>query len=145
MIRRLTDPKWIPQLIALGRGFHAESAYSRLPYDESTCRSALKGALAQPHMSLWANVEGNAVTGFLIGLISDYVFTRATYATDLVFVAKRGGPAIFRRFEKWAKDCGCESIQVGISSGIGDPAKLGKYYERLGYHRVGGLYMRTGI
>lgn len=144
MIRRLTDPKWIPQLIALGREFHAKSIYAGIPYDPTTCRQVLKGALAQPHMALFANVEGEAeVTGFLIALISDYVFASASYATDLVFVAKKGGPALYRRFEKWAKDCGCQAIQVGVSSGIGDPAKLGRYYVNLGYRQVGGLYHRS--
>ena len=85
--------------------------------------------------------------GFLLGMIDDLFFSRDRYGTDLALYIREGyrnlAPRLLKQFIAWAKSKPrVKHVTMGLASGIGDTARVGKMYERLGLAPVGGIYFQ---
>jgi hypothetical protein len=138
LIRRLTDIKHIPQIIAYGKAWHEKSAMKDLPYSPERCRETIKSCMLMPgHIVLGAYDKGQ-MCGVLIGAICHYQFFDAEYATDLVFVADKYGLQLFQEFCKWTAKLGIKVMQVGVTSGL---PQAEQFYEKLGMQRIGSIFL----
>ena len=82
--------------------------------------------------------------GVFIGVKYKHPIFRTPLVSDdlLMFVDKshRGSMIACRfvkKYEKWAKDSGVRYVRLGNSTGSGDIEKTGKFYESLGFKKVG--------
>jgi GNAT superfamily N-acetyltransferase len=133
-------------IVAMGARMHAESAYSFLPYDAEKVRRCVLEHIAHPEtLCAFVAVDGGAPVGMMGGYISEYFFCGEKIASDMVVYVepgRRGTLAAARligAFREWAAARGAREICLGISTGR-EPARTGRFYERLGLRPVGGVY-----
>lgn len=140
MIRRLTDVKHIPRLVAFGRRFHAMTAMAGIPFCEKRAAQLLRQTMVSLDSAVWGSFIENKVCGILIGTIVPWPYMEGSYGTDLVFCAEADGTALYRAFEQWALAHGANAIQVGVSSGM---ARADAFYRAVGMEQTGGMYLQV--
>jgi len=135
----------------MGARMHAESAYSFLPYDCDKVRRLILSYLedAETRCGLVLEEDGRPV-GMLAGYMTDYFFCDEKVACDyLVFIDRRyrggtGAARLIHGFRRWAEARGARELCLGISTGV-DRVAIGRFYEKLGFRRVGGVFkLRLG-
>jgi len=121
---------------------HKKSLSSSVPLDPKILRNNLQVCvLSAEHFVLVVELEGN-IEGAFIGVTHQLWYSRKKQATDLFFyVTDKGvgwGAKMMRRFISWSKENrGVGEIMLGIGSGIGDPDRTRKLYERMGAIKIG--------
>lgn len=141
MIRRLTDVKHIPRLVAFGRRFHARTAMAAIPFDDARAERLLKSSMVSLDSAVWGAMDTDGkFCGLLIGTIVPWPWCEGSYATDLVFAADRYGAELYRAFEQWAWKSKVNAIQVGVSSGM---PQADAFYQAMGMRNTGGMYLQT--
>lgn len=144
---RLADITDIKRIHELAQELLADSVYAGIKMDDKQFKLTVAGLIGSKTGAVFVIVdEDDTVQGFLLGIIDNLFFSRARYATDLATYVRPAfrafAPFMFRRFTKWARSKpGVAEITLGISSGIGDTERVGRFYQRLGYQPVGGLYV----
>ena len=143
---RLADIPDIDEICKLGSELLEQSVYADIKPDESKYRMFVAGLMGHKQGSVFLIVDDDdKPQGFLFGLIDDLFFSQSRCATDVAFFVRDGYrhlvPALLKRFMTWAKaKPKVVYIALGISSGTGDPERIGKVYESFGLSKVGGIY-----
>lgn len=141
MVRRLTDVKHIPKLVAFGRAFHARTAMRDITFDAKRAEQLLRSSMVSLDSAVWgAFGKDGKVCGLLIGTVVPWPWSEGDYGTDIVFAADRHGAELYRAFEQWAFARGVNAIQVGVSSGM---PQADAFYRAMGMQQVGGMYLQT--
>jgi hypothetical protein len=84
------------------------------------------------------NDKGKLI-GILFGSLEPFFINRKkSWATDLMFIASGGGPALLRCWKEWAFNNGAERIMMGVSSG---DSRADALIELAGFERTGGMYV----
>jgi GNAT superfamily N-acetyltransferase len=135
----------LPELLALGRRFHAESVYHSLPFDEPRVARRIGDYLESSVRCLFVATHEDRLVGMLGGFLDRYFFCDAKLAYDAFFYIVpphrdgRLAAALVERLRAWAEAAGAHELCFGVSSGINDQ-RVGRYYEHLGFQRAGALY-----
>lgn len=146
----LRSPKYedVGQLIEMGARMHAESAYAFLPYDREKVRRLIVSCIEDPETQCGLVAEeGHVLVGMIAGYLTDYFFCDEKIACDmLLFIDQRyrGGftaVRLIRGFEQWAVAHDARELCLGVSTNI-NIESTGKFYERMGFTHVGGVYKR---
>lgn len=143
---RLGDIPDIKAINELGHELLEQSVSSGIPLDDSKFRLLVANMMGMKLGEVWVVVDDDdKPQGFLLGLVEDLFYSRQRYATDIAVYVREGyrhlAPRLFREFIKWAKSKPrVVQITLGLASGIGDPDRVGRMYEKLGLFRVGGIY-----
>lgn len=140
MIKRIKDVKRIPEIVKFGEGWHARSRYAHIPFDRDISTETVRAAVIFSNQALWTYEVGGKITGFLIAAMCPYLFSKKKYTSDLLFCADQGGAQLFWTIREWAKGNGAMELQMGVTSGIGVADDVGKFYEKNGMQRIGGIY-----
>lgn len=136
----------IETLVEMGLRMHSESAYAFLPYEGAKVRRLIRSYVDDSvrQCALVAEVDHRLV-GMLGGYLTEYFFCSEVVACDMVlFVDQpyRRGPAavrLIRGFRDWARERGAHELCLAISTNV-NADETGRFYERLGFTRVGGVY-----
>lgn len=145
---RIGDVTDIDEICDLASELLKTGAYANIKPDEQKFRLFLAGMMGiKKGIILLVVDDKDKPQGFLFGVIEELFFSRQKMATDLaIYVRKEHrnmAPNLLRTFVKWAQSkTKMSRIILGISSGIGDPRRTGKMYERLGFNQVGGIFMK---
>jgi L-amino acid N-acyltransferase YncA len=89
--------------------------------------------------------EGGEIMGGTHAAIEDSFFGPARFACEFaVFVRPdaRGGIAaagLLRAYARWARECGAELVQAGITTGV-DTESSARLYSVVGFQPVGQLF-----
>jgi GNAT superfamily N-acetyltransferase len=133
-------------LVALAGRLHRESAYRELDYREEKVAGYVALVLDCPaRYCLHVAEHDERLVGFLAGYLEAYVFGHETVAHDTAFFvepAQRGSftaKRLIGAFVEWAHAHGAREVCLGVSSGIA-PERVGRFYERLGFHPAGAIY-----
>ncbi len=144
-IRRVTTED-IDEVLELGVLMHAESAYRFLPFDRDKVRRLLLSYAETPETRCMLAAEENGrIVGVFVGYLTDYFFCGEKLAMDVVlYVGRkyRGSSAarrLLRAFCDWARARGACEVCLGVSTDV-NAERTGKFYERMGFVRVGGIY-----
>ena len=133
MIRK-AEFKDVSGIMEVAKDAHKKSLSDSVPIDPKTLRNNLQVCVLSPeHFVLVLELEGK-IEGAFIGVTKQ--------ATDLFFYVTDAGTGwgakMMRRFISWSKENrGVGEIMLGISSGIGDPERTRKLYERMGAVKIG--------
>ncbi len=146
MIRRAEQAD-LDRLVSMAREFHAESRYARLPFGEEPMRAFLSGMLCSERAVVLISGEGD---GALVGMLVPLIFTAGpAFVADEVFLyvrrERRGGlgaPRLLRTFEDWARAAGAIECHCSALAGDGANGRIEALYERLGYRRQGGHFIK---
>lgn len=139
---RLATTGDLTRLVIFGRNAHAHSNYADIPYNSMVVRETLRAAVTLKGQDvIIAEREDGSLCGLLIALTVPLPFARRKYATDGVFYAEQGGDRLLDAFIEWAKARHVARIDCGVTQS--DPtSRLDVLYERKGFTRTGGMYMR---
>ena len=100
-------------------------------------KDTIKAAMLSPGCAVFAAYDGSEICGALVGVIAEYPWFEANYATDLIFIADKYGDRLFAAFAKWANKH-TNIIQMGVTSGLGT---ADKFYTGIGMKKIGGIYI----
>ena len=148
MIVRAPTPGDIDRLVDLGAELHRESSYAFLPYDREKVRALVVQYIddTATRCGLVAEADGDVI-GMIGGTVVDYYFCDETLVADeILFVTPgwRGSLAaarLIRALQAWAVARGARELCLSISTGVRADA-TGRFYERLGFTRVGGVFKK---
>ena len=145
---RLGDVPDMDSILELGHELLDQSASAGIKLDEQKFKRLVAGMMGlKTSLVLVVVDDDDRPQGFLLGLVEDLFYSRARYATDLAVYVRPGfrnyAPGLMKRFIKWAESKPrVEQIMLGIASGMGDVARVGKVYESFGLSPVGGIYAK---
>lgn len=140
-IRRIEEAD-LPGLVEMGRRMHAESAYREFEFDTAKVRFMLRQIISNGDLlGLAAEREGELIGAFLGGM-HPMTWCNGSAAGDLILYVDRpwrGSSAasrLVKEYVKWAKDRGADMITIANSTEI-DAERVGRFYERAGFERIG--------
>lgn len=145
---RLGDVPDIDAICELATELQEHSTYAGIKPDRAKFRLLVANMMGDRTSRVLVVVDDNdKPQGFLIGLVEELFFSRYRYGTDLaVYVRKEFrhlAPAMFKQFITWAESKPrVVRIMFGISSGFGNPARVGRMYQSLGLLPCGGIYSK---
>jgi len=146
MIIRPARYEDIDILLEMNFRMHHEGAYAFLPFDFEKVRKLIRSFIANPDTRcVFVAEEGNTIAGLFMVYLTDYFACNEKLACDVVlFVDKqyRGSTAAMRlikAFHDWAIAHQAREMCLGISTNI-NAERTGKFYERMGFTHVGGIY-----
>jgi len=128
-----------------------QSIYSDIKPDETKFRLFVAGIMgSKGGIVLLIVDENDKPQGFLLGVLEELFFSRQRMATDLAAYVREGyrnlAPRLFKTFITWAESkARVAQITLGISSGIGDPERTCKMYEKLGFAQVGSINVKRVV
>lgn len=133
----------VTRLVKFCRQAHAESAWSWVPFSPGSLRrSILLMIRREDHVALGAFEDGEPV-GFLFGTVGQVIYGNTIYATDLEFVARKGGKQLLAAFKDWAMKRGASVRIHGTSNPEEtehrDRAK-DRWFQMQGLQKTGGMY-----
>jgi GNAT superfamily N-acetyltransferase len=138
----------IPVLIQLGADMHDESAYAFLPYDRAKVQALIVQYVEDSDSRCGLVAEsGGCVIGMIGGVAMSYYFCDETLVADeVLFVTpdRRGGTAAARLIaglQEWAADRGARELCLSVSTRV-QSERTAKFYERLGFSHVGGIFKK---
>lgn len=146
---RVADIPDMDALCDLGEELLNHSVYANIKPDEEKFRRFVAGMMGIKTGTVLVVVDDNdKPQGFLLGVVDELFFSTRRQATDLAVYVREGyrhlAPRLFRTFIKWAESKPrVERVTLGISSGIGDPERVGKMYGKLGLSQVGGIFVKS--
>ncbi len=139
----------IPRLTELARELHQASKYRDYKEDEQEFKDICMESIRSGDHCLFVIEAQEVVEGFIIGMTAPlYVFTKAKYATDLLFYAtekgRAGAMALAAAFDKWAReDTKVAEVWLGVTNALVDDwRRFDGPYGRMGYELSGGIFMK---
>ncbi len=144
------DIEHVHHLVDLGEMMQSETIFSDRPYiRENVARFALM-CITDPYnwfIKIGLSDDG-APAGFFVGKIVADVINNDINGEEAYFYVKpeyrgtRLAIMLMRSFEKWLIDQGdIIDVRLGTTSGV-NADKTGAFYEKMGYNRVGGVYIK---
>jgi GNAT superfamily N-acetyltransferase len=136
---RHPSPLDLDTLVEMGRAAHAETWYASLPYDPERTRATVTAAMEdQNALPLVVETSSGEIAGFMIGVVSNHLFSSGRYACDLVLYVSprwRGTSAfvrMVRAYEAWCRIKRVDEIILGHSSDV-NAAGVPELYRGMGY------------
>lgn len=120
---------------------HIESPrFNKYLYSGAKAENLIRGLIT--HGGAFACEVNGELVGMIGGVLTEFFFSEATFACDLVLYVKpayrtgRVAMQLVREFEEWAFSKGAAEVTLGISTGV-TPDSTIKLYEKLGYTIAG--------
>ena len=132
------DISLVRPCIDLGAKLHAESEFSKRPYNEDKLLERAVYWMYDPDVMMKAAIDKEGdVVGMMIAYANDYFFCDYKTVRDLLFYVdrRRGkgvGNALFAELINWAENIGASDLFVSVNSNISDKA-VSRYLERKGF------------
>ena len=146
MIIRPPSLQDVDALIELAPHLHKESAYSFLPFEVPKVRALIMEYLSDRIYRCGLVAEAGGVTiGMIGGVLVEYYFcSEKLVADEVLFVRSdhRGGQAaarLIRGLRQWSVARGARELCLSVSTSI-NLARTTRFYERLGFTGVGGVF-----
>lgn len=140
------EKKDIPAALQLGKEMHEESPiYQQMDYSFQKVQDLLHRHVNEDGLVWLVAEQDGEIIGGILGIISEHYFGKDLMAVDealFVTKGKRGGSAAFkliRGFAEIAALRGARRIMLGTTTGV-EAEAVGRFYEKLGFERIGGLY-----
>ncbi len=142
MIRRATLEDRA-RLIEMGQRFVAETPYAGLiTIDPERLAVTVGSLLENPHAAVFVSGSDATLTGMIALLAYDHPFSGERTAFEVVWwvepEARGDGVRLLRAAEGWARDQGIKKMQM-----VAPDARVGGFYQRMGYSPVETSYQRS--
>ena len=130
----------IPNIVTFLKKYHENgSNLSDIPFCKDTMFSSVSYYIATSRHVVFLNKVDDEITGVLMASVEPFMFNaKRRWATDLVFVADKGGAWLLKRFISWAKAQKVDRIFMAVSTGLSIADRL---YQSVGMTRTGGMYV----
>jgi len=145
MTIRAATTEDLKDIYALALEAHEKSdTYRDIPVDEQKLKKLLLMMVFDKTSCVFVSEDHSGITGFVLGMVDELFFSRKRYGTDLMIYSRSpfDGARLVRKLVEWIKSKPrVVEITLGVTSGIGDPERVGMLYQRVGFKRIGGTYM----
>ena len=144
---RLGDLPDMSAIVELGLELQEQSIYAGIKPDQLKFRKLVGQMMLSKTGRVWVIVDDNDdPQGFLLGMVTEFFFSKEMYATDVAFYVREGyrnyAMNIVKAFISWAKSKPkVKQIKMAISSGMDTDGRTGMMYELLGFENLGGIYI----
>lgn len=130
----------VRQILDLLQEYHATSNVKNVKFVRQDCAKVVDAYMGSRDCFTEVCVDDDGrLLGLLFGSLQPhFINRRASWATDLFFIANGGGNILLRRFKEWAANSGAERIIMGVSSG---DSRADALIELSGFERTGGMYV----
>lgn len=139
-VARRATPNDLQQMIELGYRLCDQTPYKNIPRDRPAIVRTFTRAMSSQFACAFVTERDGKLTGLIVGIAEQLWFSRARYATDLLFYSEHPGDGrkLLKLFLAWAwKVPGVVEVTMAQSSGM---KSVGSLYRREGLQRVGGLF-----
>ena len=151
MVIRVLLQEDIDALTELGSEMHQESDYAFLPYDRGRVRTLILQYIEDRTTRCGLVAEDDqTLIGMIGGVLIEYYFCEETLVADEVLFVKRerrGSMAalrLIRGLQEWAVRRGARELCLSVSTNVHSET-TGRFYERLGFAHVGGIFKKRLI
>lgn len=132
----------LPAIMEFSRKAHdASITYAPLGYNSVIWRATLKQVMADPANVVLIAKEGLTVLGLLIGMKMPMPWSGGFCASDLVFVAFKGGDRLLKAFDEWCVMKRIRRADIGNSEPGNDEAK-DRMFGGIGFKPAGRVYYK---
>ena len=149
MIRKATTSD-LPSLITLGERMRLESLVWYPPIEEDYLREKMEVVFSHPDkFCCFVAQNGSNIVGWLNGLVSGYAFSPVPVAVhDVFYIAPehrsyQTARGLVRAYVEWAESLGIKRQVIRLDTAL-RPEKVDRFYRRMGFHPIGGQYIRDG-
>lgn len=119
----------VPNIVAIGRRFHAISPWSDQPFCGERTANTIISLMDAPNGVVFYN--GHGILG---GVVSQALFGSGIYAQELFWFADKGGRDLIQAFEEWAKTQGAKGvIMLNLTLDPRTDKLMDRMYKRKGY------------
>lgn len=133
---RISD---MAQILDFLEEYHKTCNMSDVKFVRPDCAKVVEAYMGSGDCFAEVVIKDGELIGLLFGSLQPHFINRkATWATDLFFIANGGGNILLRHFKEWAFGCGAERIIMGVSSG---DSRADALIELSGFDRTGGMYV----
>ena len=145
---RLGDVPDIDAIAELALELQDQSVYAGIKPDHQKFRRMVAGMMGDKTSRVLVVVDDDdKPQGFFIGLVEEFFFSRQRYGTDIAIYVREGfrhhAPAMCKKFIQWAgSKPRVVRIMFAVSSGFGNPGRVGRMYQSLGMSPCGGIYSK---
>ena len=148
IVRRATD-KDMPELLRMGRAFHANSSMSRIAeFDDASFQMTLEALLSGDMAGLIIVAEDEQIVGMAACLLFPLYFNMGCPAAQELFwwvePGNRNGTgmALIDALETTAREAGAKAFLSGSVAGLRDEA-IARVYARRGYVLTENTYIKA--
>lgn len=142
MIVRLAKLTDLSDIVAFAKDALERTNYATLPFNSVIARRTVKHAMtdATGGSRVWVTEDDGKIVGLLIGEIGPLPMTHFNGATDLAFLADRGGDLLLDAFVEWCKLRKVARIDMGISAGPLRERAVRRAFEMKGFEHSGQMF-----
>jgi GNAT superfamily N-acetyltransferase len=144
LIRQATHDD-VARMLDVGEELHQHSSFASMTWNREKAEAMVRSLIDNDQFCI-AYVRDEKIVGFMGGYVTQTWYSDDFIACDLslfVLPEYRGGMAAVRMIEAfttWSLGRAVKQIRPGVSTGeVGETAE--RLYERLGYQRVGSVFM----
>jgi len=138
---RLANVSDVKRVFELAKEIHPHSSYAHIAIAKDKFKRLFATMVVSQKAYVAVAEYDGEITAVIMGVKDAVFFSHQLAATDVLFLSKKGGGYLARRFVKWAQgDPLVVDIRVGLTSGMKGAERTGKAYEKLGLENVGGIY-----
>jgi hypothetical protein len=139
MIRTMTLAD-IPEVVALGVSFHAQSGFDEIAYSEADCAASLTRFM-ETGMFAGLVADNGHIVGMIGGIISPVYFNYSHVSGEELFwyaapdAPQMTGIKLLKAMECEVRERGCRSWQMKSLARLGGE-RMVQLYDRMGYRKA---------
>ena len=138
----------LPEIINLGNRIRLESLVWYPPIEEDYLEENWKTLVSTPDKFCCIVAQnGSNIVGWLNGFVSGYIFSRMRLAAhDVFYIAPehrsyQTARGLVLAYVGWAESLGIKRQVIRLDTAL-RPEKVDRFYRRMGFHPIGGQYVR---
>lgn len=132
----------VTEVVKKCREMHATSSWSWVPFSPQRLRTNILRLIDRHDACVLVSWDDGKPVGILIGMLDSFIYGNSYYATDIEFIAEKGGDELLSKFTEWAFLSNAVAVVMGMSnkSDHSEEAK-DRYFKSRGFEKTGGMYL----
>ena len=141
MIVRLAKMTDISDIVAFAKQALERTNYREFPFNAVIARKTVKESMTKADARVWVAEDEGRICGLLIGQLWPMPMTHYQSASDLAFLADKGGDLLLDAFIAWCKmRKNVVRIDMGISAGPRRRNSVSILFSRKGFAPSGEMF-----
>lgn len=130
------------QLVKFCRVHHDKNEWNFLPFSSAKVKENLVGMIRTGGTDIIvAEDDDGKICGLLLAGMDQFFTCKQWYATDVHFVADKGGREILAYFFEWAQAFNAKAVVMGIATADPD-GRIARFYKLMGMEQIGSAWVK---
>jgi predicted GNAT superfamily acetyltransferase len=141
IVARVATYADLARLVKLCKRQHEKNDWNFLPFSSAKVKENLVTMIRTPGMEVLVAEQDGELCGLLLAGLDQFFMNNQWYATDVHFVADRGGRELLKLFFRWAQQHGAKACVMGVATA--DPeGRIARFYAACGMQQVGTAWVK---